>query len=652
MARSDDDRFRVVLRGSKQRAGPGPSRFVTKVLRQISRAGHLPGGRRSQQPVGRRSRLHRGATAVHVSGTALDPRSRRVIVKTRLVRLKGTTSGAIATHLRYLVRDGVAADGTPGRAYDAAIDDADVEAFKTRGLGDRHQFRLIVSPEDAVELHDLRSYTRQLMGQLEVDLETKLEWAAVDHWDTDHPHTHVVLRGVDQHGRDLVIDGGYLTRGIRQRGAELATQWLGPRTELEIRRTQEREVQQDRWTGLDQTLSRHCVRGVVDLSTSSAQNGDGPPLQLQIGRLQHLQRLGLAERLQDGRWTLKTNAESVLRTLGERGDVIRTMQRAFGRESRPFAISKHAASRSPVLGRVMAKGLADELTDRPYVIVDGVDGRGHYVVLGAGADVSELPVGSIAEFGIPLDRVADRRIAALAVNGVYRVDAHRAQLASDTPARHDPEEILAGHVRRLEALRRAGLVERLRDGLWRVPADLAARGRAYDQAHSGEVTATLHCHLPIERQVRAIGVTWLDRQLAGEQRSPLATQGFGATVRKALDDRGEFLMEQGLATRRFGRAMVSADVLKALRDRDLGAAAEALKAESGLPYRPASEGRVDGIYRRSVTLVTGRFAMVDDGLGFTLVPWNSIIETRLGQRISAVVRGSHVYWQLGRQNGR
>ena len=89
------------------------------------------------------------------------------------------------------------------------------------------------APEDAAQLEDLRSYTRRLMSRVEADLGTRLDWLAVDHWDTDNPHTHVVLRGRDETERDLVIAGDYIARGMRRRAAEVATAWLGPRSERE-----------------------------------------------------------------------------------------------------------------------------------------------------------------------------------------------------------------------------------------------------------------------------------------------------------------------------------------------------------------------------------------------------------------------------------
>ncbi len=201
---------------------------------------------------------------------------------------------------------------------------------------------------------------------------------------------------------------------------------------------------------------------------------------------------------------MRDDAEAVLRRLGERGDIVRTMQRAFATEPRELAIFDPRPGTALVLGRIAAKGIADELADKGYLIIDGLDGRGHYVTLPPGADLTAFPVGGIADVRMSSHRVADRNIAAMAEHGVYSTDVHRAELRTSRGLA-DSEEIVARHVRRLEALRRAGIMERMGDGLWRVPKDLVERGRAYDLERSGGIAVTLHSPLPLEKQVRALG---------------------------------------------------------------------------------------------------------------------------------------------------
>ena len=640
-----DDRFRVRPGAPKQRGAA----FVSQVLRQVSKAASVTGSRRGRTPG---SRLGRGHVAARFTGQSVSARSRRVTVKVRLVYLKQASARSTVTHLRYIERDGVGRNGEPGKAYGPTTDEADLTSFEERGREDRHQFRFIVSPEDAAELEDLRTYTRHLMSRMEADLGTRLDWVAVDHWNTDNPHTHLVLRGKDDTGRDLIISQAYLTRGMRERAAELATEWLGPRTEQEIRQSLEREVEQERWTGLDRTLQREAVDGLVRAETLA-----DPRLQRQrpllIGRLQHLQRLGLTSEPQPGVWAIHADAEQTLRAMGERGDILRTMQRALRGEPCELVVSEPGENGRTVVGRVAAKGLADELYEKGYLIIEGTDGKAHYVALPPKTELEQYPTGAVVEVGASAGaRASDRTIAALATDGLYRTEDHLRVAQAEAAPNRDPHDVVAAHVRRLEALRRAGVVERLTEGVWRVPADLPEQGRRHDaQRLGGGVAVELRSHLPVEQQTRAIGATWLDRQLIAGGKD-LGERGFGSAAREALRQRADFLVERGLAERHGQRVILARNLLSTLRERDIATAAKSIARETGLTYRPVVDGeRVSGVYRRNILLASGRFAMLEDGMGFSLVPWKPVIEPRLGQTIIAIMRGTSASWEIGRRLG-
>ncbi|MGE4404944.1 relaxase/mobilization nuclease domain-containing protein [Pseudomonas sp.] len=649
MSNHDDDRFRIRPGAPKQR----DNAFINKVLRQTNKAGAKLG--KTVGKVGHRpgSRLGRGHVAARFAGASLTPNARRVTIKARLVNLSKAGPRSTAAHLRYIEREGVDRQGGPGHAYGPTTDAADTAAFEELGREDRHQFRFIVSPEDAEQLDDLRTYTRHLMARMEADLGTRLDWVAVDHWNTDNPHTHVVLRGKDDTGKDLIISRDYIAEGMRHRAAELATEWLGPRTELELQRAMQREVDQERWTGLDRTLQRLAMNGLVGPEALAE-----PRLQRQrqvlIGRLQRLQRMGLATEQQPGRWTIHADAEPTLRAMGERGDIIRTMLRAMSGKQRELAVFQPGEDGRAIVGRVVGKGLADELHDKGYLIVDGTDGKAHYVALPPRTELEQYPTGAVVEVKGSADvRAADRNIAALAIDGVYRTDHHLAVAQGQATPDRDPFEVVAAHVRRLEALRRAGIVEREAEGVWHVPGDLAERGRKYDAQRLGDgVAVELKSHLPIERQTRVIGATWLDQQLIGGGKG-LGDLGFGGEVKVALQQRAEFLTEQGLAELNGQRVILARNLLATLRGRELAKAAQDITAETGLEHRSVADGqRVAGVYRRSVMLASGRYAMLDDGMGFSLVPWKPVIEQQLGQRIAATVRGGGaVSWEIGRKRG-
>ena len=183
MTKRNDEQFRPQPRPPRSRGGGRSPRLIARVLSELaSDAGRFHVG----SSTGRRptlARLGRGHVAASFSGASLGPRSRRVIIKTRLVRLQALSPGTLASHMRYLARDGLTRKGEPGHAYSAQQDQVDLPSFAAKGAGDRHQFRLIVAPEDGVQLEDLRDFTRTLMAQVERDLGTRLEWVAVDHWD-------------------------------------------------------------------------------------------------------------------------------------------------------------------------------------------------------------------------------------------------------------------------------------------------------------------------------------------------------------------------------------------------------------------------------------------------------------------------------------
>lgn len=641
-SRPDDEiRFRPQSGKPQQRGQP----FVNQVLRQANKAGTGKPRKAGHQPG---ARLGRGHVAARFSAQQLPSNARRVTIKTRLVNLRQAGKRSTLSHLRYIERDGVSREGDPGKAYGPLTDQADLNAFEERGRDDRHQFRFIVSPEDAELLDDLRTYTRRLMSRMEADLGTRLDWVAVDHWNTDNPHTHIVLRGKDDTGKDLVIARDYITEGMRNRAAELSTEWLGPRTELEIQQSLQREVQQERFTSLDRTLLRERLAGGLSLKTLA----NHPRRQLLIGRLQQLQKFELAHEVRPGQWLLREDAESTLRAMGERGDIVRTMQRAMGSLQRELAVFEPGKGTPGVVGRIVAKGLADELNDRGYLVVDGLDGKAHYLALPARAELADYPIGGVVETrSLSEPRAVDRSIASLAADGLYRTNHHLALAQSKAVEGQDPEALVERHVRRLEDLHRAGIVERLAEGVWRVPADLPEQGRQHDARRLGDVAVELRTPLPLEQQVRAVGATWLDQQLIGGNRE-LVDKGFGKEVREALRQRADFLVEQGLAERLGQRVVLARNLLATLRGRELTAAAREISEQTGMQYRPTTEGqRVSGIYRRSVQLASGRYALLDDGIGFSLVPWKPVIEQKLGQSVSAVIQGNSVSWQLGRQRG-
>ena len=325
------------------------------------------------------------ASGVLARAGLIAPGSRRVIVRARYSRQRAGDLGAVKAHLRYIQRDGITRDGQPGRLYDATSDDVDGGTFLDRSEGDPHQFRFIVSPEDSARLPDLKPFVRDLMRQMEQDLDTKLDWVAIDHFNTGHPHTHIVIRGRDDQGRDLVMARDYIGHGVRARAQALVTLELGPESEVERLQKLASEVEQERFTRLDRALLGRAQDGLLVISTA---DGEDPMRQtMRAGRLKTLERLGLATERRPGVWALDAGLEPKLRRLGDRADTYRMMQRALKeagieRGGTQLAVFERGRRETPVVGKVVAVGLVDEITDRQYAIVDGADGRVHYAELG------------------------------------------------------------------------------------------------------------------------------------------------------------------------------------------------------------------------------------------------------------------------------
>jgi hypothetical protein len=395
---------------------------------------------------------------------------------------------------------------------------------------------------------------------------------------------------------------------------------------------------------------RGLIDGLIDVNRLAGDDRLARRAAL-IGRLNHLSEMGLAEKVDPGLWRVSSAAPETLRAMGEQGDIVRTLQRAMGSRLQGHQVFDPARS-APVTGRIIAKGLHDELSDRGYMIVDGVDGRAHYAAVAAEVDLAHLPKGAIVEIRGTGTRAADQTITATAQDGIYHVNDHLRQLRAEAPSGRDPGAVVQAHVRCLEVLRRTGLVERISDGVWKIPADLPEQGRAYDLERLGGATVDVRCHLPIERQTRAMGATWLDQQLIKES-ARWPNTDFGANVWQALKEREDFLVDQGLARRLDARVVLAQNLLATLRDRELAETAARITDATHLLHRPTLDGvRVSGTYRESIQLTSGRFAMLDDGVGFSLVPWRPVIEKRLGQQLSAVIDVGRVSWELGRSRSR
>ena len=381
---------------------------------------------------------------------------------------------------------------------------------------------------------------------------------------------------------------------------------------------------------------------------------------LRLRRLAKLEKMGLATEHAPGVWELSERMEPTLRELGERGDIIRNMHKALkteGMERDPMTFQIHdAAPEVPIVGRVVDKYLTDELGEPLTVVVDGIDGRTHHVPGIDAARVAEARIGSVVEIGPPdtASRPSDRTIAAIAEGGVYRPSRHleQAKFEGRVPG-GDYEGYVDAHVRRLEALRRAGIAERIDADQWRIPEDFESRAAAYDAGRNRQANIRVLSAARLEQQIGADGATWLDRRLVSAETSDLAPSGFGRQVREAMDRRRDHHIDRGDAARQPNGGMAyRRNLLATLREREVASVGGELAASKRLPFRAAADGEtVSGKFTGTVQLSSGKFALVEQSHEFTLVPWRPVIDRQLGREIMGVVQGGSVSWQMGRARG-
>lgn len=598
---------------------------------------------------------------------------RRVVVKARIVAHGAGKAAPLKTHVAYLAREGhanarsaapeleraaapeaapelatqvdyLARDGVEDRGlyvfYDGAREGVDAKAMMASWAEDTRHFRLIISAEDGAALGDLKPFVREVMDDLEMKLGTHLEWAAVDHWDTDNPHTHVLIRGRRADGTDLVIPRKIISYGIRQHAQEVATRVLGPRPlhSPEIERA--KEIASPALTPFDRELMNRAQHGLLDAPEHGRTD--------LVGRLERLEVWGLAARHADGRWALADDLKTNLEALGDRIEINRMLERVEGLALADFDILE-ADRGERAIGRLVHVGMVDELSERTIAVIEDAHGVLRY----AGFDRTEdLAVfagavpGAIVEFEprTPTLKPADQAVSRVAADtgGLYS-PAHHAAL--EPPA--DPG-LMAANVRRLEAMRRAGFVARRPDGAFEIAPDHQKRALKYEAKRLARtpVQARITSYWTLGEQEQAMGLTHLDRVLAREEPMPDGPGGFTREFEAALQRRRLFLIEQGVMGR--SDMVLSPDALDRLASRELQSTAHRLEQQLGLPVLTQLGAHVEGVYARRIDLAQGRYALLWQRETAQLVPWRPALEQFAGRHVQGVVRGQSISWGLWR----
>jgi hypothetical protein len=409
-------------------------------------------------------------------------RAQRVIVKV-LSRRHGPNKGSgLCKHVNYLARASASRDGRPGVFYSLerdALNAADARAITRQWEQDRHHFRIVISAEKAHQICDLSGYVRDVMRRLEQDLQTKLQWIGIDHYNTDNAHSHVLIRGINERGQVLEIRTDYIAHGMRGRAAEAATELLGERTEQDVRGAKVAEVQAERFTSLDRIIERGSDANGFDAAHGVRMGFAREDRDLVVSRLQFLEALGLAHKDRGTTWHVYPDFRRRLMELGARNDIVKHLYSALGTEAgQARSIDRRALAGKPVAGVLVAKGPVDEIGDLRFVAVRDRAGNVQYARVRDSRGYREAQIGDDVELG---SATRDQRRAAAAVTaiaaahgGAYRAADHAEVLCARQP-RWSEQAVLnsiRAHVQKLDrwAGRESSGVTRIADGEYRIDA--------------------------------------------------------------------------------------------------------------------------------------------------------------------------------------
>lgn len=629
----------------KDGGSAGQNRFSKQIAKRAAKLAKTSGPKRRV-----RASIVRGATASAVSSLRRTsypvPRMRRAVVKVHIARA-GYFGGAKAfgEHISYIERDGVEWNGNKGQSYDRAHDQIDTKDFRERSTEDKRQFRLIVSAEDATQIPDLRVEIRDFMSGMEKDLGTKLDWMAVDHFDTGQPHSHIIIRGVDELGDPLAIDRRYLMTGMRTRLSSQLTDSLGPRRDIEILRSQTKDITSDRLTRLDRDIDNLASDQEV-LPTKAFSEGDRFKQSLLHKRLNHLQKLGLAHQEQS-KWIFKPGWQDTLQQMGRRGDLIRSINDKYKSLdiSNKFKIYDRAKPPSHgLVGRVLGSITLDEFKDTHALVIEGIDGQTWSVDVGS-TSKDNLPtkghtVSVSNQNGKP--KSSDQTISRIASlnNGLWSESIHAVNDPTSSPQYRQALK------RRLEALQRHKIVSRNKDGSWNIGQDHLVKVQAYETTSLEALKIETKSHFKVDKLFQVQALAWID-EIDPKQ---CADTGFGSQVKQAILARQLWLKDQGLMQAE--QSSLSHQARTILKSKEISSLANMETLNLARTFVSIEQTKsFAGKLERIVDAHQGKLALIARDNSFTFVPLRSGMGNNLGRNISLTRKGSTIDWTIGRQKG-
>jgi type IV secretory pathway VirD2 relaxase len=583
--------------------------------------------RRHREPsvnsqIARRLRGFKGGKTKRFGGAAgfsSHGARQRVVVKALVSRHKaGNSRGSLTRHVSYLGRESASPDGKRGVFYDAASEGVNAKQEAAQWANDRHHFRLIVSPEHGAAIPDMIAYVWEVMKRVQRDLDSKLQWIAVNHHNTDNPHAHILLRGRRGDGTDLVIPRQYISYGIRDRACEVATELLGERSSQEVQLAKSKEVEAERFTSLDRMIERHLENGTLDLSVPRRIGFRPHDRTLVVGRLLFLEKMDLAQKGRGTTWHLEEGFKQALRELGNRNDIIAHLYSSLGSEAgRVERMIGGVEPSVPVAGIMIAKGSPDEIGEDRFIVLRDKAGQAHYGRVRDGGGFRDLNIGSVAEMGAGTRRrqlVAEQITAVANANrGIWSAELHATYLCGAKPDSTEQEttssiQSAAARLKFVAGFQGSG-VRTLPDGQFKIDTTEFER---FSRRGSQRTDVRVIAEHSLEEQIEARALTWLDRQAFSEQ--PDMRTAEHPEVREAIERRSNWLVANGYAARQ-QQGGTAIELVPGALGQLAAEERSSLEAKLMKKYgRPVEElpngGSVEGKYHGTEHLHSGKLAAI------------------------------------------
>src|SRR5437667_4657455 len=322
-------------------------------------------------------RAHRGPQSGRRA--SVRPYNQRCAV--RVMYAKNATRGQWKAHGRYIARESASQGPAAEAGFDATERGINIVARldQWQSAGYERLWTLILSPEFGDKI-DLIRLTRDLTKRMARDLDTRLEWVAVSHFNTDNPHVHIALRGVRVDGRPLRLERDYVKHGIRIIAEDLCTRRLGYRTQLDVAQTQRHDVSQQRFTSLDRAITQDNPADGQSSHFLVSRNPAQPRNQYVIARLRTLESMGLAEAAGADQWLVRQDLETALRAmqrLGGRQKVLAAHGVPVSDTRLPLAMFDLRKC-TTLEGRILVHG-EDEGSGRSFMMLEGTDAKVHCI---------------------------------------------------------------------------------------------------------------------------------------------------------------------------------------------------------------------------------------------------------------------------------